>query len=121
MERDRAFYPLVTIVTASYYALFAAIGDSTLTVMWELIPISLFVLTAIFGFKQSLWWIVAALLAQGVFDIFHEALIRNAGVPARWPMFCLSFGVVAAGYLTWRLKTAGSGEALYSQPYHSPT
>ncbi len=29
LDRDRAFYPVVTIVIASYYALFAVMGDST--------------------------------------------------------------------------------------------
>jgi hypothetical protein len=28
LDRDRAFYPVVTIVTASYYALFAVMGGS---------------------------------------------------------------------------------------------
>jgi hypothetical protein len=27
LDRDRAFYPTVTIVVASYYALFAVLGD----------------------------------------------------------------------------------------------
>jgi hypothetical protein len=27
-DRDRAFYPLMTIVTASYYVLFAVLGGS---------------------------------------------------------------------------------------------
>ena len=27
LDRDRAFYPVVTIVIASYYALFAVMGD----------------------------------------------------------------------------------------------
>ena len=29
LDRDRAFYPVVTIVVASYYALFAVMGGST--------------------------------------------------------------------------------------------
>jgi hypothetical protein len=28
LDRDRAFYPVVTIVVASYYALFAVMGAS---------------------------------------------------------------------------------------------
>jgi hypothetical protein len=31
LDRDRAFYPAVTIVIASYYALFAVMGSSTRT------------------------------------------------------------------------------------------
>ena len=34
-DRERAFYPTVLIVIASYYVLFAAIGDSIETVLLE--------------------------------------------------------------------------------------
>jgi hypothetical protein len=35
LDRDRAFYPVVTIVIASYYALFAVMGASTHTLVLE--------------------------------------------------------------------------------------
>ena len=34
-DRDRAFYPTVTIIVASYYVLFAAIGGSLPVVLFE--------------------------------------------------------------------------------------
>jgi hypothetical protein len=36
-------------------------------------------------------------------DFFHGRLIANPGVPAWWPLFCLSFDVMAAAYLAWLL------------------
>ncbi|MDB6088380.1 MAG: hypothetical protein JWN85_1164 [Gammaproteobacteria bacterium] len=106
LDRDRAFYPVVAMVSASYYGLFAIVGDSGETLLWELIPIFLFLLTAVLGFKNSLWWIVLVLAAHGVFDLFHAALIHNPGVPLWWPMFCLTFDLVAAAYLAWLLVSA---------------
>lgn len=35
LDRDRAFYPTVTIVIASYYALFAVVGASTHALVLE--------------------------------------------------------------------------------------
>ena len=35
LDRDRAFYPVVTIVIASYYALFAVMGASTHALVLE--------------------------------------------------------------------------------------
>ena len=106
LDRDRAFYPTVMLVIASTYALFAAMGASTQALMHESIPIVAFVAASIAGFKRSLWWVVAALAAHGVFDFFHGRVIENPGVPTWWPDFCLAYDVVAAAYLAWLLSNA---------------
>jgi hypothetical protein len=106
LDRDRAFYPVVTMVVASYYALFAVIGGGGQTLRWEMIPISLFLLAAVLGFRKSLWWAVLGLAGHGVFDLFHAGLIHNPGVPSWWPMFCMSYDLAAAGYLAWLLGSA---------------
>jgi hypothetical protein len=111
LDRDRAFYPTVMIVIALTYALFAAIGGSIEILAVESIAIVAFVALSIAGFKRSLWLVVAALAAHGVFDLFHGQLIVNPGVPAWWPQFCCAYDVVAAAYLAallwrWRLPAA---------------
>ncbi len=103
LDRDRAFYPTVMIVIASYYALFAVMGASTQVLMVESIAIVVFLGASIAGFKRSLWIVVAALALHGVFDLVHGHLINNPGVPAWWPSFCLAYDVVAAVYLAWLL------------------
>lgn len=103
LDRDRAFYPTVMIVIASYYALFAVMGASTQVLMVESMAIVVFLGASIAGFKRSLWIVVAALAAHGVFDLVHGHLIDNPGVPAWWPSFCLAYDVAAAVYLAWLL------------------
>lgn len=103
LERDRAFYPTVTIVIATYYGLFAVIGGSFHALMLESVGIVAFFVMALIGFRFTLWWVVAALAAHGVFDWFHGRLIEDPGVPSWWPMFCLTYDVVAAAYLSWLL------------------
>ena len=103
LDRDRAFYPTVAIVVASYYALFALIGDSAHALVMECVAILAFVTLSVVGFRNSLWLVVAALAAHGVFDLVHPHLISNPGVPTWWPPFCLAFDVAAAAYLAWRL------------------
>ena len=102
-DRDRAFYPTVLIVIASYYALFAAMGASTRTLIIESIVAGVFVLFAVFGFKTNYWLLVAALIGHGVFDFFHHFLIDNPGVPRWWPGFCLASDVVFGAWLPVRL------------------
>jgi hypothetical protein len=45
-------------------------------------------------------------MAHGIFDFFHGQVIIDPGVPAWWPMFCLTYDVAAAGYLAWLLGRA---------------
>jgi hypothetical protein len=101
LARDRALYPVVTIVVASYYALFAVMGGSTHVLLLESLVATLFLAAAVAGFRSSLWIVVAALAAHGVFDLGHGSIISNPGVPAWWPGFCLTYDVTAAAYLAW--------------------
>ena len=102
-DRDRAFYPTVLIVIASYYALFAVVSESTDALVVEVIVATAFLTMAIVGFKRSLWLVVAALAAHSILDAFHAQVIANPGVPVWWPAFCLSYDGVAAGYLAFLL------------------
>src|SRR5882672_966584 len=103
LDRDRAFYPTVMVVIASYYALFAVMAGGGPVLAVELAFATLFLFASAAGFRGSLWLLVGALAGHGVFDAVHGRLIANPGVPAWWPAFCLAYDVAAAGYLAWRL------------------
>jgi hypothetical protein len=103
LDRDRAFYPTVLIVIASYYALFAVVSESTHALVIEVIVATAFLAAAVVGFKHSLWLVVAALAAHGILDVLHDQVVANPGVPAWWPAFCLAYDGVAAGYLAFLL------------------
>jgi hypothetical protein len=99
IDRDRGFYPTVMIVIASYYALFAVMGALANALVLESAVGVVFVAVAALGFRSSLWVVVVALAAHGVFDLVHGRVIANPGVPAWWPSFCLTYDVTAAAYL----------------------
>jgi hypothetical protein len=105
-DRDRAFYPTVVMVVASYYVLFAAMSGSVHAVLVESIVTTGFVMAAVIGFKLSPWIVAGALAGHGVFDGFHGSVVENSGVPVWWPAFCLAYDLVAAGALAWLLKRA---------------
>jgi hypothetical protein len=104
LDRDRAFYPTVTIVIASYYVLFAVMTGSIQTVLVESAAMLVFAAAAVAGFRSSAWIVVAALAGHGVFDGFHGYVIENPGVPAWWPAWCLAYDVGAAAGLAWLLR-----------------
>ena len=103
LDRDRAFYPTVLLVIAFLYVLFATMGGSGHAVIVESVIGVAFAAAASFGFRGSLWLVVAGLAGHGVFDFFHGRLVSNPGVPAFWPAFCGAYDVAAAAYLAWRL------------------
>lgn len=105
-DRDRAFYPTVLIVIASYYVLFAVMSGSIQTMVSEAGVMTVFVIAAVAGFKKSAWITVSALAAHGLQDAVHGHIIANAGVPDWWPAWCLAYDVGAAGVLAWFLIRA---------------
>jgi hypothetical protein len=104
MHRDRALYPVMGIIVASYYGLFAVLGGHP-AIVPEVAGIAAFTLLAVIGFRISLWFAVIAIAGHGVFDMFHGHLVTNPGVPAWWPGFCMSFDLVAGAWLTLLLLT----------------
>lgn len=105
LDRDRAFYPTVAIVVASYYCLFAVMGGSTRALVLESVVAAAFVAAAIAGFRSSLWIAAIAIGGHGAFDLVHGMIIANPGVPPYWPAFCLSYDVVAAAFLAWLIRS----------------
>lgn len=102
LDRERSFYPVVLIVIASYYLLFAAMGEALPALVVEGGIMAGFAALAVAGFKRGSWLVVFGLAGHGVLDLVHGRLVDNPGVPVWWPMFCLTFDVTAAGYLAVR-------------------
>jgi hypothetical protein len=94
-DRDRAFYPTLVIVVASYYVLFAVLSGSLRTILAESVVMAVFAGVAVAGFRSRPWIAVAALAGHGLFDVVHGHLLHNSGMPAWWPVFCGSFDLVA--------------------------
>jgi hypothetical protein len=67
-DRDKAFYPTLLAVIASYYVLFAVMSGSIPVLLTESAILALFLVVAFLGFKVSLWFIVAALAGHGMDD-----------------------------------------------------
>jgi hypothetical protein len=98
-DRDRAFYPTVLVVIASYYVLFSVIGAGPHTTFVEISIMTVFLVAASLGFRRNLWLVVAALAAHAILDAVHGSVISNPGVPPWWPAFCLTYDLTAAAFL----------------------
>jgi hypothetical protein len=99
-DRDRAFYPTLLIVVASYYVLFAAMGGSTPALLAEAAVMTGFVAAAVAAFRWRLWIAAAGLIGHGVFDLLlHGRVVTNPGMPVWWPPFCAAFDITAGAIL----------------------
>jgi hypothetical protein len=99
----RVFYATLVVVVAHYYILFAVMGGSASALAEESLIAAAFFAVAVAGFKKNVWLLVVGLIGHGVFDFFHHRIIQNPGVPIYWPGFCLSFDVLAGGFLAMLL------------------
>ena len=102
-DRDRSFYPVVLMVIASFYVLFATMDVSLRALGAEIAVAVGFWLLAALGFKKNLWIVAAATAGHGVFDLVHHLFIDNPGMPPFWPGFCMTFDVVFGAVVAVRL------------------
>jgi len=109
-DKDRSFYPVIMIVISLIYVLFATMGASSQTLIVEIGIAIVFQGVAVSGYKSSLWLVVLALAAHGIWDIFHGHFINNTGMPIWWPGFCSAYDITAALYLSWLLVSVANSE-----------
>lgn len=96
-DRERAFYPVVLIVVASYYVLFATIGGDRAELTTQLVVFGSFSTAAVASFRKSLWFAVAGLAMHGLYDLYYyQSFAGGHGVPPWWPSFCGAYDLAAA-------------------------
>jgi hypothetical protein len=93
-DEDRSFYSTVLVIIASYYVLFAVLGGTGHAFVWELVIAVAFSTVAITGALFFPWLVGIGIVAHGLFDLVHDALIENPGMPVWWPVFCASIDIV---------------------------
>jgi hypothetical protein len=93
-DQDRSFYPTVLVTIASYYVLFAVLGASGHALVSELVIAVAFSTVAILSALHALVLVGTGIMAHGLFDLVHDVVIENSGVPIWWPNFCGSLDVL---------------------------
>ena len=101
MDRDRALYPTLLIVIATYYVLFAVQDGRGPVLVRETALAMMFSMLALAAFRQRPWLVVAGLVAHGVLDLVHDSIVQDAGVPYFWPNFCFAFDLTAALFVAF--------------------
>ena len=102
--RQRGTWVATMVAVASFYVVFAIqIGDTFEIVVHTGLAIG-FASLAVIGVRVSAWFVAAALLAHGIYDMSVGAVLSNPA-PGWWGPFCLAIDVVLAaalGVMLWR-------------------
>lgn len=106
-DRDRSFYPVVLIVIAVYYVLFAVMSGNARAIWIETAIAALFLSAAFAGHRWNPLIVAAAILAHAGYDAAHHLIFPYHGAPVWRPWFCGSIdGVLAiAALLAGRGRT----------------
>jgi uncharacterized membrane protein HdeD (DUF308 family) len=105
-DEDRSFYSSILIIIASYYVLFAVLGGSRQALGWELVIGVVFSAVAIIGALLLPALVGIGIIAHGLFDLVHDVLITNSGVPTWWPSFCGSIDVLLGLWVLLSTRSA---------------
>ncbi len=103
-DKDKSFYPVILIIIAVFYVLFAIMSGSIDTIIRESVIAFVFIIVAITGAKKTVFIIAFGLIVHGIFDIFHNQFITNTSVPAWWPMFCAIVDIVLGTWVMYLTK-----------------
>lgn len=87
-DEDRSFYSTVLVIIASYYVLFAVLDGSSHALVWELVIAVAFSTVAMIGALFLPTLVGIGIIAHALFDLVHNVIIDNSGVPTWWPSFC---------------------------------
>jgi hypothetical protein len=105
-DEDRSFYSTILVIIASYYVLFAVLGGSRQALGWELVIAVVFSTVAIIGALVLPALVGIGIIAHGLFDLVHDVLITNSGVPTWWPSFCGSVDVLLGLWVLLSTRSA---------------
>lgn len=98
-DKDRSFYPVLLIVIALYYVLFALQSYHIYSLLFEMLIAVSFVALALWGHRKNLAIVGFALILHGIYDLFHGILPLSATAPDWWPLFCFGIDVLLGFFL----------------------
>lgn len=100
-DRERSYYPMLTMVIASYYPLFAVLAEQNPAL--ELLCAGVFMVLALSPvFLGQAWALVGwALVAHGLFDLWLPGQWGHSSGPVWWAPFCAGVDLPLGLWVVW--------------------
>ena len=110
---QRWLYSIGLLTLPSLYASFAMrVGERAVGVTEMIYGIPFVVAGLVFAFvsvRHSASVVGVLWILHGLFDLVHDRLLTNAGVPRWYPLWCCSVDVVIGAYLLWLSSRVTNG------------
>ena len=106
-QREPFIYSIGLIVAALFYVAFSFTGGTTQWSIIELIGLVAFTLIAVLGLRVSLWFLVIGWASHVWWDVFLHLVREQLFVPDWYPVACISFDLIVAGYIAVKLRKQG--------------
>ena len=98
-EQELRLYALALVIAALIYVGFAARDVTYGWMALELTGVLIFMLAAVLGVKTSAWFLALGWAAHAAWDVMLHKLLDVAFVPDWYPVLCVGFDLLLAGYL----------------------
>ena len=102
---QRWLYSIGLLTLPSLYAFFALQAGDQAVAVKELIYGIPFVVAglvfALVSIRRSAVVVGTFWILHGLYDLTHNRIILNVGVPGWYPIWCFSVDIVIGGYLLW--------------------
>jgi len=103
------YYSATLILLPLVYGAFAmGVGAGNIAVNELLLGIPFLAVGAglmVRGFRRSAIIVGCLWLSHGAFDLFHDLLLSNPGVPSWYPALCAGFDLSVGSYVLWLSTT----------------
>jgi hypothetical protein len=103
-RRELWLYAAGLVIAALIYLVFAVRGAPVSWLALELSGLVVFTLLAWLGLKISAWILAFGWAAHAAWDAILHKLTDAAFVPAWYPLVCLGFDLLLAGYIVARIR-----------------
>lgn len=105
LERTKWAYPMFLATFPIYYWVFAVYASDYTALLHEIAASAAFLVIAYVAYKfrsfATLLLLAVGYVAHAAYDVYHDSLFSNSGVPTWWPEFCGSVDVLVGGYVAY--------------------
>jgi hypothetical protein len=104
-KREMRIYAIGLVSAALIYVGFAVFGGASISwLVLELGGLVLFSFVAIVGLRINAWTLVLGWVVHAVWDVSLHKVAELEFVPKWYPIFCVGFDVLLAGYIAMRAR-----------------
>lgn len=105
LENTKWAYPMFLATFPVYYWVFALSASDYTVLLNEVVASAAFLAIAYVAYKfrslATLLLLAVGFVSHAAYDLYHDMLFSNSGVPAWWPEFCGSVDVLIGSYVVY--------------------